>query len=46
MFFRLVSLVMAGIAAMFALSVDSEHVFAAVMIPAAAAFGIFMLASA
>ena len=45
MFFKLVSLAMAGIAALFAFSIDSEHVFAAVMIPTAAAAGIFLLAS-
>lgn len=45
MFFKLVSLAMAGIAALFAFSIDSEHVFAAVMIPSAAAAGIFLLAS-
>ncbi len=43
--FKLLSLVMASIAVMFALKVDPEHALAAVLIPAGAAFGIFLLAS-
>ena len=45
MFFKLVALGMAAMGAMFAWNVSSDHVLAAVMLPAAAAFGIAVLAS-
>ena len=45
MFFRIVSLVMAAIAVVLGTSVDTEHAFAAVLIPAAAAVGSAMLAA-
>lgn len=44
MIFRFVALVMAAMGAMFAWNVSSEHVFSAIMLPAAAALGIAVLA--
>lgn len=45
MFFKFVALGMGAMAAMFAWNVSSEHMLAAVMLPAAAALGIALLAS-
>lgn len=45
MVFRLMSVVMCSIAAMFVLNVGSEHAFYAALIPAAAALGLALLAA-
>lgn len=44
MFFRIVALVMATIAVLMGMNVDTDHAFSAVLLPTAAAFAIAMLA--
>lgn len=43
MIFKFMSLVMAGIVALFVFTVDPDHVMAAAAIPAAAAIGLLLL---